>query len=86
MSRYLFRKPTIGQQMDIIVAAVKGDMPALTRLLDDLAVVDVLSLPFTELATVAKDYAAAMQAWDEEDSLPAGIADFLEGLLEEEDE
>ena len=86
MSRYLFRKPTIGQQMDIIVATVKGDMPALTRLLNDLAVVDVLDLPFTELATVAKDYAAAMQAWDEEDGLPAGIADFLEGLLEEEDE
>ena len=87
MSRYLFRKPTIGQQMDMTIAATKGDIPTIVRLLNDLAIDDILDLPFTELTAVANDYAAAMQAWAEEkESLPAGMAGFLEGLLGEEDD
>jgi len=89
MSRYQFRKPTIGQQIDMTIAAVKGDMPAMMRLLDVLAVDDILDLPFTEIAVVARDYAYAMQAWQDEttqDELPADMVDYLANLLGEEDE
>jgi len=89
MSRYQFRKPTIGQQMDMIIAAGREDVPAIIQLLDAAAIDSILDLPLTELAVVANDCTAAVRTWNEEkelDSLPAGIIDFLAGLSEEEDE
>ena len=94
MSRYSFRKPTIGQQADLTIAAIRGDMGVIAHLLDALAIDDILDLPFTELAVVAKDYASAMQAWQEERieiRLPNDMLHFLAGLsaresTEEEDD
>ena len=87
MSRYTFRKPTIGQKMDMFVASTKQDWPALIRLLDDLAADDILNLPFTELGAVVEDYARACRYGKKRRYGTVGlIVDFLANLLGKEDE